>query len=260
MTKIRLQAHRGVCSECPENTFAAFQRAVDEGYDIIELDPKFTSDNRIVILHDRYVNRTGRRPDGAPIPPETAIKDLTFEQAKAFEYGSWFDPKFKGEKLPSLKELIDFIRANTISFKFDNVWETFPDGPREKFLSQLEEADLGGQIGFTCARMETFRHVAKRFPKAEIHWDGVNDKATLEEVVKIAEGHRLTIWVCYENEHSGWFKGAKANVELCKLVHSYGELGIWLLTQEHDLEDTIGLYHADAIETTGHIKPEMVAR
>ena len=260
MSKIRLQAHRGVCSECPENTFADFQTAVDEGYDIIELDPKFTADNHIVILHDRYVNRTGRRLDGAPIPPETAIKEMTFAQARELEYGSWFDPKFKGEKLPSLEELIDFIRANSISFKFDNVWETFPDEPREKFLSQLEEADLGGQIGFTCARMPTLLEVIRRFPKAEIHWDGENDKATLDKVVKIAERHRLTIWVCYENEHSGWFKGAKANVELCNLVHSYGELGIWLLTQEHDLDDTIGLYHADAIETTGHIKPAMLIR
>ena len=260
MSKVRLQAHRGVCSECPENTFSAFRTAVDEGFDIIELDPKYTADNHVVILHDIYVNRTGRRPDGAPLPPETAIRDLTFSQARALEYGSWFDPRFAGERLPSLEEVIDFIRTNAISLKFDNIWETFPGEPRERFLAQLESAGLGGQIGFTCARMETLMLVARRFPAAEIHWDGENDKATLDEVARIAQGHRLTIWVCYENENSGWFKGAKASAELCRRVHSYGELGIWLLTREQDLADAIGLYHADAVETTGHIKPAMLLK
>ncbi len=260
MSKIRLQAHRGVCSTCPENTFSAFRAAVDEGFDIIELDPKYTVDNHIVILHDYCVNRTGRRLDGAPLPPETDIRGLTFSQARELEYGSWFDPMFKGESLPSLEELVEFIRLNDISFKFDNIWEAFPDEPREMFLAQLEEAGLGRQIGFTCARMDTLRHVAGRFPDAEIHWDGKNDKATLEEVSEVAKGHRLTIWVCFENENSGWFKGAKASVELCGLAHTYGELGLWLLTRERDLDEAIGLYHADAIETTGHIKPAMLIR
>ena len=156
MSKIRLQAHRGVSSEFPENTFAAFQAAIDEGYDIIELDPKYTADNHIVILHDRTVNRTGRRQDGSTLPPDTAIKDLTFAQARELEYGSWKDPKFKGEKLPSLEELIDFIKAHDIPFKFDNVWETFPPEQQEIFLSQLEKANLGSKTGFTCRKPECF--------------------------------------------------------------------------------------------------------
>ena len=259
MSKIRLQAHRGVSSEFPENTFAAFQAAIDEGYDIIELDPKYTADNHIVILHDRTVNRTGRRQDGSTLPPDTAIKDLTFAQARELEYGSWKDPKFKGEKLPSLEELIDFIKAHDIPFKFDNVWETFPPEQQEIFLSQLEKADLGSKIGFTCRKPECFALVAKRFPQAELHWDGANDKATLEDVVKVAAGHRLTIWVCYDNKLTGWFKGSKATAELCDMVHQFGEIGIWILSQEAELDDTVNVFKANAIETTGHIKPSMLA-
>ena len=259
MSKIRLQAHRGVSSEYPENTFAAFQAAIDEGYDIIELDPKYTADNHIVILHDRTVNRTGRRQDGSTLPPDTAIKDLTFAQARELEYGSWKDPKFKGEKIPSLEELIDFIKAHNIPFKFDNVWETFPPEQQEIFLSQLEKANLGSKIGFTCRKPECFALVAKRFPQAELHWDGANDKATLEDVVKVAAGHRLTIWVCYDNKLTGWFKGAKATQELCDMVHQFGEIGIWILSQEAELDDTVNVFKANAIETTGHIKPAMLA-
>ena len=41
---IKLQAHRGVSSEYPENTLAAFRASVEQGYDIIECDPKYTKD------------------------------------------------------------------------------------------------------------------------------------------------------------------------------------------------------------------------
>ena len=58
---VALQAHRGVSTDAPENTFAAFEAAVKQGYDIIELDPKFTLDNQCVILHDKNLKRTAGR-------------------------------------------------------------------------------------------------------------------------------------------------------------------------------------------------------
>ena len=44
----KLQAHRGVSYEYPENTMIAYQAAIDQGYGIIELDPKYTADGKIV--------------------------------------------------------------------------------------------------------------------------------------------------------------------------------------------------------------------
>ena len=77
--------------------------------------------------------------------------------------------------------------------------------------------------------------------------------------MKVAVGHRLTIWVCYDNKLTGWFKGAKATAELCDMVHQFGEIGIWILSQEAELDDTVNVFKANAIETTGHIKPSMLA-
>lgn len=53
-TNCRLQAHRGVSTDAPENTMAAFREAVKQGYDTIEFDPKFTKDGVCVILHKNY--------------------------------------------------------------------------------------------------------------------------------------------------------------------------------------------------------------
>ena len=61
-----LQAHRGVSSDYPENTMVAYYAAVELGYGMIELDARFTKDNRCVMMHDRTLNRTTRNADGTP--------------------------------------------------------------------------------------------------------------------------------------------------------------------------------------------------
>ena len=92
--KVMLQAHRGVSTDCPENTMVAFRASVEQGYDWIELDPKFTADNQCVVLHDRYLDRTARTPDGKKPPEKTPIESVTLAEARAYEYGSWHDAAF----------------------------------------------------------------------------------------------------------------------------------------------------------------------
>ena len=91
-----LQAHRGVSSEAPENTMAAFRMSVEQGYDLIEMDPKYTADGKFVILHDISLNRTVRDADGNAV--DLKISEITLAQAQSYDYGSWFSEEFKGEK------------------------------------------------------------------------------------------------------------------------------------------------------------------
>lgn len=257
MKDIRLQAHRGVSSEYPENTLAAFRAAIEEGYKIIELDPKFTSDGHCLILHDRTLNRTARKNGKAP-EAEIKIADITLEEARSWEVGSWMDKRFTGEKMPTLEEVVALIAENDIPFKFDNVWEKFSESEQETLLGTLERAKLGKKIGFTCQRLDTFEKVARRFPDAELHWDGDLSKETLDTVKSIAGNHRLTLWVCYENELSTWFTREKASKTLCDRVREYGEVGIWILSKKEELRRALLEYDADAVETTGHVKPCMI--
>ena len=61
---MRYLAHRGVASEAPENTMAAYRLAVAQGYDVIERDPSFTKDGVCVLYHDKTLTRTCRTSDG----------------------------------------------------------------------------------------------------------------------------------------------------------------------------------------------------
>jgi len=193
MQKIRLEAHRGVSTDFPENTFAAFQAAVEQGYDIVELDPKATADGHYVILHDRTLNRTGRRPGLEAFDKELFAADFTLAELKTLDFGAWKGEAFKGEKIPELGEVIAFMRKNDIAFKFDNVWESFTDGQKTRFLDAFAAHGLGTKLGMTCRTMEGLAMAARRLPDAELHWDGANDDSTLEQVAKIASGHPLTV-------------------------------------------------------------------
>ena len=125
--KLRLQAHRGVSTEFPENTMAAFLGAVEQGYDIIELDPAVTKDRKVIVMHDGTLNRTGRTLDGQALPSEIKVSDVTYDELAAYEFGSWFDPRFSGEKAPLLAEVLALSERTGVMLKLDNKFEHFPE-------------------------------------------------------------------------------------------------------------------------------------
>lgn len=255
MCAFRMEAHRGVSTECPESTLAAFRRAVELGYHMIEIDPRFTADGVCVIHHDPTVNRTARTEDGASILEPTSVASLTLRQAKALDYGIARGKQFRGERIVTLGELLAFAKEQGISLKFDNILERFTPEQTEVFLSEIESYAISRQIGFTCRTPAVLASLAARMPGCELHYDGPLDTASLEAVSEGAKGHRLTVWVCYPAKNTEWFKGEKASPALCDRVRAYGEVGVWLLTDICQLADAICNLKADIIETDGSIRP-----
>lgn len=96
-------AHRGASSYAPENTFAAFDRALSLGVDHIELDVHFTSDDHIVVIHDDTVDRT---TDG-----DGPVADHALAELQALDAGSWFDQQYAGERIPTLVDVLDRYRG-----------------------------------------------------------------------------------------------------------------------------------------------------
>jgi len=94
-------AHRGYRAQYPENTLVAFQAAIDAGADMIELDVLLSKDRKIVVIHDESLDRT---TDG-----QGAVSDYTLSELKALDAGIWFDSRFKGERLPTLGEVLDIV-------------------------------------------------------------------------------------------------------------------------------------------------------
>ena len=90
-------AHRGSSGTHPENTLASFLAAVEDGADMCELDVQSTRDGAVVVMHDDRVDRT---TDGVG-----AIATLSLEEIRRLDAGAKFNPKFRGERVPTLDEV-----------------------------------------------------------------------------------------------------------------------------------------------------------
>ncbi len=96
-------AHRGASREAPENTLASFVLAVEQGADLIESDVHLTADGIPVAIHDPTVDRT---TDGHGL-----VMSLTLRQIKALDAGVRFSPRFAGERILTLDELLEWARG-----------------------------------------------------------------------------------------------------------------------------------------------------
>ncbi len=94
-------AHRGSSAHAPENTLAAFQLALTQGAPALELDAMLSADGQVVVIHDDTVDRTTNGSGKVHQMPLAAIKEL--------DAGSYFDPTFKGEKIPTLAEVFETV-------------------------------------------------------------------------------------------------------------------------------------------------------
>jgi glycerophosphoryl diester phosphodiesterase len=94
-------AHRGASGHAPENTIAAFVEAERLGADGVELDVMLCASGEVVVVHDHELTRLVKAP--------LRVEDLSFEALRLLDVGSWFDPKFVGEKVPTLQEVFDAI-------------------------------------------------------------------------------------------------------------------------------------------------------
>lgn len=90
--------HRGAADKAPENTLVAIAQAFADGADGTEIDTRITSDGVVIVFHDATVDRT---TDGTG-----NIADMTLAEVKELDAGSWFDPSFAGERIPTLTEVL----------------------------------------------------------------------------------------------------------------------------------------------------------
>ena len=89
-------AHRGFSSQYPENTLLSFQKAIDLGVGLLELDLQLTRDGHLIVLHDKTVDRT---TDGSG-----QAVDLTLDEIKRLDAGGWLAPEFAGQRIPTFME------------------------------------------------------------------------------------------------------------------------------------------------------------
>lgn len=139
-------AHRGARSLAPENTLAAARKALEAGADMWELDVGMTADGQLVVIHDASLVRSSNARSIYPERSPWLVHDFSLEELRRLDCGGWFgeqDPfgqiaagrisadvveSYRGEKLPTLREALEFTVAND-------------------WLVNVEIKDLSGAVG-----------------------------------------------------------------------------------------------------------------
>lgn len=102
----RIFGHRGSMGYAPENTFASFELAIQQGVDAIELDVHLTADGEVVVIHDALLDRTA---GGTGLVGEKTLAEL-----KALDAGVHFGPQFAGQRIPTLGDVLAWARGKCV--------------------------------------------------------------------------------------------------------------------------------------------------
>ncbi len=154
-------AHRGASHEAPENTLAAFQLAWRQGADAIEGDFYLTRDGEIACIHDKTTARV------APGQPPLSVATSTFQELRGLDVGRWKDPKYAGEKVPTLQEVLATVPEGK------QIFVEVKCGPEilPTLQTQLEASKLKPeQIVIICFDEEVVRDARQRMPHYKANW------------------------------------------------------------------------------------------
>lgn len=152
-------AHRGASAYAPENTLPAFELAIQQNADVIELDAKLSADGHVVVIHDQSVDRT---TNGSG-----RISELTLARLRELDAGSHFSNAFHGEHIPTLEEVLEICAGRIfLNIELTNYWAPFDTLPM-KVAQLIELSDLAEQIlvsSFHPIPLRRFHHLLPSIP------------------------------------------------------------------------------------------------
>ncbi|XRQ10285.1 glycerophosphodiester phosphodiesterase [Actinomadura welshii] len=109
--KITNVAHRGASAYAPENTIAAVKLAKAQRADMFEIDVQESKDHKLVLMHDTTLARTTNVEEVYPDRAPWKVSDFTLAEIRKLDAGSWFGKKYKGERVPTLAQVLRTMRG-----------------------------------------------------------------------------------------------------------------------------------------------------
>ncbi|MBK3495493.1 glycerophosphodiester phosphodiesterase [Viridibacillus sp. YIM B01967] len=158
---MKIYAHRGASGDFPENTLISFREAARLPIYGVELDVQRTKDGVLVINHDERINRTS---DG-----EGYIRDMTFEEIRSYDFGSWKGTQFAGEKMPTLQEVLEVFKTTHHMINIELKTDVFLyEGIEDEVVAMLEAYDMLDRVIFSSFDHEMVERVLKKAPHNEV--------------------------------------------------------------------------------------------
>ena len=153
-------AHRGSSGSYPENTRLAFEKAIEAGADMIEMDCRLSKDGHVVVIHDDRLDRTARA--------KGFVRGKTLKQLKKLDVGAWLKKSFKGERIQTLEEILEIVSGKVeINLEIKSVLRG-PLGIELKVLFIVSHFDYLERTIFSSFDYQSLRRLRELAPDVRI--------------------------------------------------------------------------------------------
>jgi len=232
---MQYRSHRGGVYYTPENTMAAFRKAMTEDFVSVETDPRLTKDGVIVLHHDDTINRTCRNADGSALDHPVMVDELTYDELMTYDAGLYLGEEFRGEKVPRLDELLTLAEGSDVIIALDKKMDTEHIEP---LLDVVEKHSA--RVSFSCQDVERIEAVLARFPDAMIDYDGPALEEPLGEVLSRVPYDRLLVWMFLDKPNFAWLEDTrKTSAAKCAVVKKHARLGIANVNNPYDVREAL---------------------
>ena len=149
-------AHRGSSAIAPENTIAAIEQAIVDGADRVELDVQQLADGALVIFHDETLSRVAGMDE--------EIGNLSWSEARSLDVGQWFSPKFKGQTIPLLVDVLE-LTAGRIALNLELKTNGYETDLAMQVAQTIQDFGMESACVITSFKKLWIRQLKQSFPE-----------------------------------------------------------------------------------------------
>ncbi|WP_440895791.1 glycerophosphodiester phosphodiesterase [Amphibacillus sp. Q70] len=161
MIKKFIIAHRGASFYRPENTLAAFELAYQQGADGIETDIHLSKDGIPMLIHDAQINRVTHATG--------LVNQLTCQELKEYDIGSWFNSKYHTERMVTLAEFLHWAHGKNLLLNLELKTGDMDDSSIEKIVYQeVDKYKMLNQVIFSSFNSQTLERLKKIDPNTKV--------------------------------------------------------------------------------------------
>lgn len=224
--------HRGAAGLAPENTLSAIAKGLENKVDRIEIDVQQTKDGKVVVMHDITVDRT---TNGKGL-----VKEFNYSSLSSLDAGSWFDKKFKNEKVPTLDEAIIFINGQAeLIIEIKRGDDFYPD-IEENILKIIKENNSEKWCIIHSFYTDILERVHKIDPSIRLHKILVAKFSLLPIIIdKGVEIFNFKDYPYIEEYNLNYYFANKSIIQAIKAQRK--KVNVWVVNDQQIIDNLISL-------------------
>ncbi len=156
---VKIMAHRGASDSAPENTMAAFDKAIEIQADWIELDVQESQDGEVVVFHDRVFMKLSGDP--------RQVWNSSLQELQEIDIGSWFGDEYRHERVPKLSDVLERCKGQ-ISVNIELKYYGHDQQLEERVVKIVESLGMESDIVIMSLKMDAVKKIKTMRPNWKV--------------------------------------------------------------------------------------------